>query len=128
MSISIRELMRLQALEQLVAAQGARIEALEQRLAGARAACNREQPEPLRLHNAGRKADATRLDKAIAALLVDHPRAAELTAAQIRQALEVDEYRPLPSERTVRLHLAAIRGSGNGNADRVAAQSIASAH
>lgn len=69
MSISIRELMRLQALEQLVAAQGARIEAIEQRLADAGAACNGEQPEPLADHNATLQADGERLREAIRPIL-----------------------------------------------------------
>lgn len=68
---------------------------------------------PLAKRNDQRKADGRRLDEALADLLRDHPRAAELTARQIRDALDHEGFSPLPAERTVRLHLAAVRGTGN---------------
>lgn len=81
-----------------------------------------QQPAPLRQGNDDRKAEANRLDAAISRLLDGHPRADELTARQIREALAHDGFSPLPAERTVRLHLAEIRG--NGNAGGVAADTL----
>lgn len=75
------------------------------------------QLEPLRQHNASRRAEADCLKAEIAKLLDGHPRADELTARQIREALKCAEYTPLPAERTVRLHLARIRGNGNAGRD-----------
>lgn len=70
-------------------------------------------PEPLRQRNVTQKTEAHRLDAEIAKLLDGHPLADELTGRQIREALRCAGYSPLPAERTVRLHLAQIRGNGN---------------
>jgi hypothetical protein len=106
--MSIAMLNRIEALERLAREQGQRIADLEARSTHAPTQGNR-LPE----YNAARQANAERLRAQIARTLDGHPRAAELTAKQVRNALEHARFQPLPAERTVRLYLEKMRGNGN---------------
>jgi hypothetical protein len=112
MGMAISEWMRLQALERIVAEQQKRMEALEAQLNGKSSS---RQPGPLAKQNASRKACAERLHAEIERIAADHPPEQRLTAKHVLKALSRTHGDELPSERTVRLHLAAVRG--NGNAD-----------
>ena len=68
---------------------------------------------PLAELNASRQTHAQRLREAIASILAMDPRAHDLTAKEVRRALERRGFDRLPAERTLRLHLAAVRGNGN---------------
>ncbi|MGB6487553.1 MAG: hypothetical protein WBE91_11770 [Steroidobacteraceae bacterium] len=82
-----------------------RVEALEAQIAG------RPAPAPLAELNASRQTHAQRLREAIASILVADPTAHDLTAKEVGRALERRGFDRLPAERTLRLHLAAVRAA-----------------
>jgi BMFP domain-containing protein YqiC len=69
--------------------------------------------ETLKQCNAKRRGDAQRLRQAISSVLANLPGPARPTAKHVLRAFEQAGITPLPSERTVRWHMAAIRGNGN---------------
>lgn len=103
MSLSISERIELDKLKCTVAEQQRQIEALQ-------AAIRTRTPAALAACNVARKAASRRLHEAIAAALADHRAPHRLTAKHIWRLLERRSFEPLPSERTVRLHVAALRG------------------
>lgn len=107
MSMSISEAM--QALERQLADIRAELAALKARLDES---CPRA-PASLANRNGERHAEALRLREAIAGVLATHPAPESLTAKQLRRALEVAHIQVPQSDRTLRWHLAALRGNGN---------------
>lgn len=97
-----RLLARVRELELLTGAQADRIRELEAQCA-----------TPLAHVNEGRRADSERLREALARVLAHEDRPEAITAKEALQALERHRFTPLPAERTVRLHLAALRENGN---------------
>lgn len=98
MSLSVGDRLLLQALKRLLDQRLLeRIEALEAQVAA----------RPLAKLNAARARQSGRLDQAIAAVLAEHP---GLRAKEVGKALERAGFSPLPTERTLRLHLARSRG------------------
>lgn len=80
-----------------------RVEALEARIAG--------RPAPLAELNASRQTHAQRLREAIASILATDPRAHDLTAKEVGRALKRGGFDRRPAERTLRLHIAAVRAA-----------------
>lgn len=107
MALGISELARFEALERRVAEQQRSIEAQQRQI---EALLRSRTPAALARCNAARKAESRRLDDAIAAALTDQQGPGKLTAKHIVRFLERHGFEPLPSERTVRLHVAALRG------------------
>lgn len=86
---------------------------LRRRVADLEARIEARSPEPLQRVNDRRQAEAHRLEEAIAAILSEQSEPHELTAKDVGRALERRGFDRLPAERTLRLHLAAVRGNGN---------------
>lgn len=105
-TLSIVQLNELVAL--LAAKLPERMEALERRLAA-----GPPQPEPLAKRNASRQADGARLRQAIADILARHAGRPPMSAKRVLRSLEQAGISPLPSDRTVRWHMRALRGNGN---------------
>lgn len=100
--LSIAEYDRFLTLERRVAAVEAQLAERESR-----------QSEPLKRRNAARVAAGQQLRDRIAAILATHPGPGQMSAKHVLNALAAAARAPLPSLRTVRWHMAQIRGNGN---------------
>ena len=125
--MSIREALRLEALERLVAELQARVTALEAQRADAAAMQTpaHARPNPLRKLNASRQTRCNRLRAEIASVLARASDLDSITAKDVAQALASAGIEPMPSDRTVRLRLAEARAEmatrGNtGNCQKTA--------
>lgn len=85
-----------------------RLAALEAKLA-----TEGQQPRPLRQRNATRQVNGERLRKAIADVVAKHTGPGPMSAKTVLRGLERSGVSPLPSDRTVRWHMRALRGNGN---------------
>lgn len=104
----VLSLRQMAALEALLDAR------IPERLAALEAGRARDgRREPLSRRNAARQADSERLRAAIREALDAAPAGEHITAKHVLRSLEQGGISPLPSDRTVRWHLSAIRGNGN---------------
>ncbi len=111
--LSITEYRRFLTLDRQYADLQARVAALEARLCGETAP---RQSGPLRARNSVRAAEGQRLRESIADILTHNRGSGELTAKHVLRTLEEADIDRLPSLRTVRWHMAALRGNGNAAA------------